>query len=247
MLCKRAGGGIVNGLLVRVGCDQTAGGGRWNGPIDLRSGRFVYVPIPEGKPNRLGFETPYSQILPVLESHGMELPEPLATRRMHLDPDFSHLTYGDRGRKGKQISNYLIGGDLLAFYSALKDRGSGSLIYALIGLIIIDRIERAADVAPPYWDRNAHTRRELGADADDIVVVGQKESSGRLERALIIGEFRDRAYRVTQPLLQAWGDISARDGYVQRSAIFPRLLDANRFLEWFRAQGVALVHENNCR
>ena len=37
---------LMKGLLVRIGVDQAYG--RWNAPVDPVSGRFVYVPIPEG-------------------------------------------------------------------------------------------------------------------------------------------------------------------------------------------------------
>ena len=37
----------MKGLLVRVGADQSEGGGRWNGLVNSRTGEFVYVPIPE--------------------------------------------------------------------------------------------------------------------------------------------------------------------------------------------------------
>ena len=30
----------MKGLLVRVGADLTAGGGRWNGPVDTQSYRY---------------------------------------------------------------------------------------------------------------------------------------------------------------------------------------------------------------
>jgi hypothetical protein len=40
----------MNIQLVRVGADQTAAGGHWNGAIDSESGEFVYVAIPETAP-----------------------------------------------------------------------------------------------------------------------------------------------------------------------------------------------------
>src|SRR5687768_5922207 len=93
----------MKGLLVRVGADQTDSGGRFNGPVDLRSKRFAYVPIPETKANRVGQETPYSTVVPALREFGWSLPQHLVGLQMHLDPDFRFLTYGDRGRKGQQV------------------------------------------------------------------------------------------------------------------------------------------------
>jgi hypothetical protein len=39
----------MKALLVRVGADQTEGGGCWNGPVNSVMRKFVYVPIPESK------------------------------------------------------------------------------------------------------------------------------------------------------------------------------------------------------
>lgn len=36
----------MKAVLVRIGIDQAYGG--WNAPIDLGSGQFVYMQIPEG-------------------------------------------------------------------------------------------------------------------------------------------------------------------------------------------------------
>jgi hypothetical protein len=235
----------MKGLLVRVAADQSPGGGRWNGPVDARSGAFTYVPIPETKPNRAGHERNYETLAPVLGKAGASLPSRFVGQRMHLDPDFEHLTYGDRGAKGKQISNALGSGDLLVFYAGLIESQSGKLVYAIIGLYLVKRITMAKHLPESEWHRNAHTRRELAADSDDVVVVAQEHFSGRLSRCLPIGDYRDRAYRVRKELLNEWGDISANNGYLQRSAVFPRLLDPESFLRWFKTQSVELVRKNN--
>ncbi len=94
-------------------------------------------------------------------------------------------------------------------------------------------------------DINAHSRRALPPDATDIVLRGRAGSSGRLTRCLPIGEFRDRAYRVRPDLLEQWGGLSVKDGYLQRSARLPRFLDAERFIVWLEEQGPRLVQANN--
>ena len=35
----------MKGVLLRVGCDSTTGGGNWNAPVNLQSLEYVYVPI----------------------------------------------------------------------------------------------------------------------------------------------------------------------------------------------------------
>jgi hypothetical protein len=236
----------MNGLLVRVAADQSDGGGFWNGPVDAGSGRFVYVAIPEWAPMHPGLAKPYAALAPALSALGSGLPPHLATRDMHLDPDFGHLTYGDQGERAKQVRAKVGPGDLLVFYAGLRNvQPPGGLVYALIGLYVVDEIVSALAVPPSRWPENAHTRRVLTAGAGDIVVRARPGVSGRLERCVPIGDFRERAYRVWPDLLEKWGGLSIANGYLQRSARLPEFTRADRFYAWFLAQGVPLVPRNN--
>jgi hypothetical protein len=116
-------------------------------------------------------------------------------------------------------------------------------MYALIGLYVIDEIVDARLVPPERWHENAHTRRV--PVAGEIVVRARPKVSGRLRHWLPIGEFRNRAYRVRRNLLEAWGDLDVKDGFIQRSARLPEFLDAEKFYEWFLAQTSQLLAENN--
>jgi len=242
----------VRAILVRIGVDSTYG--RWNAPADPASRGFVYVPIPEATGRFLpGCRRAYSETLAPLErfrrAHGLarnglaSLPRALTGVPMHLDPDFDHLTYGDVGaRRGSEIKT-LTSGDLLVFYAGLRSITDRELIYAIVGLYVVDRVMRARDVPDSARARNAHTRRRDVADSD-IVVFARAGVSGRCARYVGIGVWRDRAYRVREDLLEAWGGVSAKGGYIQRSARPPRLLDPARFSEWWRAQDIALVARN---
>lgn len=112
MLLRLGRNDSVNGLLVRVGADRSAGGGSWNGPVDRASGEFVYVAIPENSPVYPGIEKPYSMLTPMLARFGVRLPPHLQMRHMHLDPDFEHLTYGDQGERARQLRANLSAGDV---------------------------------------------------------------------------------------------------------------------------------------
>jgi hypothetical protein len=165
---------------------------------------------------------------------------------MHLDPDFEHLTYGDNGvRRGKDIAD-LGRGDVVIFYSGLRPVATRQhrLVYALVGLYRVREVVRVESVAKPRWSENAHTRC-VNHEGSDIIVRGERGSSGRLRRCIPIGEFRDRAYRLTHGILKAWGGLSCRDGYLQRSAVPPSLLDPRRFMNWFERQGAELIASNN--
>lgn len=239
--------------LVRVGIDQAFGG--WNAPVDPGTNEFVYVPIPEGSPQRPRLETPYELVRPALAAfadrhrdaplRAVQLPGALADANMHLDPDFEALTYGDTERRGRGLAD-LQPGDLLVFYAGLRPISpcAHTLLYALIGLYRVRDVSRLGMVPEARWQENAHTRR-ADPRASDVIVRADPRASGRLRTCLAVGEFRDRAYRVTRELLEAWGGLSCRDGYLQRSAVPPRILEPARFLTWFERLGPEFVSSNN--
>ena len=234
----------MRALLVRVGADGTEAGGRWHGPVDRSTGAFAYVPIPELEPVEDGLETPYDRWAPAVERLGVVLPDRLRGRPAHGDPDFGHLPYGDRRERGRQIREKLGPGDLLVFYAALREVSEHCLVYALIGLLEIQEIVPARTVRAERRERNAHTRRrEIGAS--DVVVVGREGASGRFDRALEFASYRSGAYRVHAELLDRWGGLGVRDGYVQRSARLPEVFDPWRFRAWLRETGVGLATRDN--
>lgn len=232
----------MNGLLVRVGIDSTDG--CWNAPIRLDSGKFAYVTITETKQLRDGMSRRYDEFVPVVQRFGEKLPATLLGQRTHLDPDFDWLTYGDQGQRAKRIAT-LGSGDLLAFFAALcpVDSPARPLIYALIGLYVIDEIVSASSIPPSRWSENAHTRRV--PNDNDIVVRARRGVSGRLRHCIPIGELRARAYRVRNDLLEVWGGLDIKNGYIHRSVRLPAFLDAAKFYRWFLAQRPELVAENN--
>jgi hypothetical protein len=165
---------------------------------------------------------------------------------MHLDPDFEHLTYGDSGtRRGKGLTD-LGPGDVVVFYSGLKPVAvcKHRLVYALVGLYRVAESVRVQSVPAPRWSENAHTRC-VDRESSDVIVRAKSGSSGRLKQCIPIGEFRDRAYRVEPGILADWGGLSCRDGYLQRSAVLPTLLNPQLFMRWFESQAPELVSSNN--
>lgn len=235
----------MRGLLVRVGIDKTYG---WNAPVDSRSLSFAYVPIEEGGKGRHGLERWYEELQPCLEKFGQSLPRHLFLKKMHLDPDFEFLTYGDTDgeyrQRAKQIRT-LRRGDMLVFYAGLRDcaKPTDRLVYALIGVYVIQDIQPAKSVRKKLWKANAHTRRI--PHSGDIVVFAKPRVSGRLSRCIPIGEYRKRAYRVKRNVLKAWGGLDVKDGYLQRSGHLPEFMDIDRFCRWFANREVRLVNRNN--
>ena len=246
----------MRAILVRVAVDHSYGA--WNAPVDPKSREFVFVPIPEkdGTAFLSGLARSYDEVIPPLTKFcrrfsrrlhaDLRFPRNWRKRQMHLDPDFQHLTYGDRGdRRGAEISE-LTKGDLLVFYSGLRPirPTKDKLIYALVGLYVVRDVILARKVPDDLRHHNAHTRK-MKIGEPDIVVRAKPGVSGRLEQCIPIGEWRDRAYRVRKDLLEAWGGLSVKDGYIQRSAVPPTFNNAKRFYDWFRRQSGQLVDRNN--
>ena len=226
-------------ILLRVGIDQTFG--KWNAPMRVSDLTYDYYPIPENAPIRPGLGVRYDDC-----AGRLAFPEHLRGRLAHLDPDFRHLTYGDRGTKGAQIANRLKPGDLIVFYASFRDveHPRDDLTYALFGQYEIAAIARAIDVPEADWAKNAHTRRRLHPEARDVVVTAEPARSGRFERLVPVGERRSGAYRVRSDLLDAWGGLSARDGFLQRSGGLIFVNDPERFVSWLNARAVGRLHQN---
>lgn len=245
-------------VLVRVGIDSTPESGKWNAPVNTETWEFAYVPIlePGGhdseKKLRPGYEISYEQFKAPCEKFGKEdeLPTRFNNKCAHLDPDFRYLTYGDAHKKAARLRNLkMVEGDILAFYASFHPikPSEDNLIYALIGLYVLaDKPKRARDIPEEDWSKNAHTRRE--PEEDDIVFYGKRGGlSGRLERCIRIGEWRDNGYRVTKELFYKWGELST--DYLQLSGGLPCFYKPERFHEWFKEQikeqNISLLEQNN--
>jgi hypothetical protein len=244
----------MNAILVRIAVDQEYG--EWNAPVDPESGEFVYVPIPEKYRHKPRMERRYTEVLPALSSFAskcsldlhsdLRFPQKLLSRVMHLDPDFEWLTYGDNGDARGSGIKALQEHDVLVFYAGLRSvRADRSLVYALVGLYVIDEVVMANTIPPRRHNENAHTRK-LQIGVPDIVVRAKPGVSGRLSRCISVGEWRNGAYRVIAKTLTEWGDLAVKDGFIQRSVRPPMFLDATKFYRWFEKQrGVDLLQRNN--
>lgn len=245
----------MQAILIRVGIDLTTESGNWNAPCNPKNGDFVYVPIKEtDRANVLGMERHYANhIIPALDrfsernNHIISLPPHLLNERMHLDPDFDCLTYGDTDRRGKLLLKF-VENDLVVFYAGLesiKSITNNKLEYALIGMLVVKEIVQVKDISDTgRFDENAHTRI-FPSKPTDVVVRGKQGISGRFESYIPIGEYRDRAYRVQRPLLDKWGGLSVKNGYLQRSANPPMFCQPERFFNWLQQQEPRLMQSNN--
>jgi hypothetical protein len=246
----------MKAILVRIGVDSTKEYGGWNAPANPKTGEFVYVPIPDGPTKRYtSGNRCYSEVVAPLTEFAtrhrlagladLRFPETLLRRNMHLDPDFDQLTYGDNGKEHGLRLWELRPGDLVVFYAGLRSIARPKkLLYALVGLFVVEEVVAATAVQPERRHENAHTRWTK-ISKKDVVVRGQTERSGRLDRCIRIGEFRNRAYRVSPPIENAWGGLEVKDGFIQRNLVPPWFRDAEKFYDWFVRQRITLVQRNN--
>lgn len=252
----------MNAYLIRIGIDSTEDSGSFNAPVNLKTMEFAYMPIRECREARSQCrQRTFDEFLAPCNKFGENLfPSRLLGHRAHIDPDFAELTYGDvdgmdvstrkinhRGRPLR--SQNLKEDDLLVFYAGLKPinyqaNNGSNIIDAIIGIYVVKESIQASRLAEHGMsDSNAHTRCQFN-DAD-IVVIAKPHVSGRLDRCIPIGGYRNKAHRVYSELLEDWGQLSIYDGYIQRSAILPSFKDPIKFNDWFKKQGRNLLQKNN--
>lgn len=170
---------------------------------------------------------------------------------MHLDPDYEHLTYGDLGdARGRDLRDFKPN-DLMVFYSAFKPiLPADDLVYAVVGVYVVDEIVFAPAVEDSRRGENAHTRKADRAPRD-IVVRARPGVSGRCVRCIPVGEKRGASnYYLLPDVEAAWGGFVKADGsrwkssYLTRSATLPLLGDPPGFSRWWASQNVPLVRRN---
>lgn len=237
-------------LLIRVGIDQTFG--NYNAPINPDTNEYIYMPIPQSADNfRMGMRTSYSDLKPHFNywcqnnNSDIPFPEHLNNKATHLDPDFDFSTYGDQATGRGLRVGLLKKNDFLVFFGSFKPTSpcKHKLIYALFGIMVVDKVLRVADIPEEELSTNAHSRVQ-NANKDHFVVFATPEMSGRFSKAIPIGEFRNKSYRVTNNILEAWGGIGVKDGFIQRSVNPPWFSNPDKFLEWFEHQRVQLIQSN---
>ncbi|MBW2647018.1 MAG: hypothetical protein JRE23_12770 [Deltaproteobacteria bacterium] len=247
----------MKAYLVRVGIDSTKpkeksqDTGQFNSPVNMQTGEFAYIPIKETAEMIPEYRRTFHNFIKPCEFIGKELPSRLWNEPAHVDPDFSTLTYGDidgknpetgkYNRRGKPLRN-LREGDILAFYAGLEpiqdNSFYGRIVDALIGIYVVQESITAFEFTQRgLADQNAHTRRHF--NDTDIIVMAKRDKqgkilSGRLDKCLVIGNYRDGAHRVFETLLTEWGGLYVHNGWIQRSVVLPEFKDPEKFFDWFQ-------------
>lgn len=189
------------------------------GPI-RPDGRFAYVPIPEREPT----DRPVPTYADLDFGIAVDLPDDLADRRVHLDPEFAGVhgrtahTYGDEhGVKAGPLSG-LDPGDYLLFYATLSLRaGDGSGGAGSAGARSADGPDRAPFVLPgwgAYLIGEFRVARAVTGAAFRDLPPDERErfaSNAHLQRetfdakVLVRGDERSRLYDRAVPLSATTG------------------------------------------
>lgn len=225
-------------MLLRIGIDSTAGGAL--GPI-FDDGSFEYIPIPEGSES--GERRTYRNIIgrkgkPLSEF----LPNEIADYVVHYDPEFVTCTYGDPTSPKRFRLLKLEKNDLLVFYAGLDpyknikhERGLYIIGYFFVESVIDFNKSTAIEIENYYnvYENTAHLKRNESI-SDLVMVVGDKNRSKLLDKAIKISQLRDNIngshYHVVSKEMERLLGIS---GSIQRSST-PRIIIEDMYLKNLR-------------
>lgn len=246
--------------MIRVGIDSGVSGGSWNAPCNPVNRDFVYVPVPSrGRYTDPLLDRYYAENIAAAVREfcqrnrcQVSIRKGLENESAHLDPDFCsrRLSYGNSlDNRAKEMLT-LVAGDFVIFYNSMKPikplQSGNSLEYGIIGILKVQTVE---PVNGRRDERNIHTRRP-NLVASDVVVYGDSEESGRLEKYLPIGECKTRRgnmrshYYVKETLAHEWGGVRGV-GSIHRAVNPVRLTNPPQFFEWWGRQNPSLIHRNN--
>jgi len=218
----------MKAMLLRVGIDKGTDGVL--GPI-FEDGSFEYIPISEGDPQSIEHRTYRNTVGRSGKPLSTYLPKEIAERVMHFDPEFETCTYGDPTSKRKHLLK-LERADLLVFYAGLTPFQNVSHKEALylIGYFTVDVVvdlnrlsNREIGKCYNLYSNNAHLKRSYFPE-DLVIVVGHKNKSKLLDKAVLISQTRyDKNGRPYQAVSEEMENSLGISGSIQRS-IPPRFI-----------------------
>jgi hypothetical protein len=182
----------MKAMLLRVGIDKGTDGTL--GPI-FEDGYFEFIPISEDDLPTKETRTFKNTIGRSGKPLSTFLPKGIENRTMHFDPEFETFTYGDPTAKRKYLLK-LEKGDLLVFYAGLTPFNNKKWEEALyiIGYFTVDKVidfnkltKNEIEDCCKLYSNNAHLKRSRSFE-DLVIVVGQKDNSKLLDKAILISE-----------------------------------------------------------
>lgn len=190
-------------------------------------GRFEYLPIPETETEATAitygeWELEHhdgtamdliSKIAPHGDDNWITDTNTIANHPVHHDPNFEALTFGDRrggGGKGAQIVSNLESGDVLGFYTGIKQGPDDSMFHRyLYGYMTVNEIHDLSELPKEEYcetlqefSENAHAKRLIGSGTpkhDDVVIVDGREPAMKLTYPTRMSERLEQSpwYKIT--------------------------------------------------
>ena len=218
----------MNAMLLRIGIDKGTDGTL--API-FEDGSFEYIPISEGDSQSKEDRTYKNTVDRSGKPLSTYLPKGIENRTMHFDPEFETFTYGDPTSKRTSLLK-LERDDLLVFYAGLtpfRNRKHKEALY-LIGYFTIEKLIdfnrlSKSEIKKCYklYPNNAHLKRSYDTE-DLVIVVGQKDKSKLLERAILISQKKyDKTGKPYHVVSEGMEELLGISGSIQRS-IPPRFI-----------------------
>ncbi len=224
---------MVKGILIRVGADKSNLGVL--GPI-FDDGTFEFIPINEKKvtePDERRYSKMKGRYGGTLADY---IPKTFRDRIPHNDPEFITPSYGDPTTKKRSLKK-LEKDDYLFFNAGLRAHNTKKYperANYIVGYFTVDRIVdfseiKNKEIYSKEWNllqNNFHVgyRKER----DTFVVVGQKNKSALLSKAIRISELKPKSN----------GDLASK-----LTRKMEKILDIEGFVE----RGVRKIPESGCR
>jgi hypothetical protein len=227
----------MKAMLLRVGIDKGTDGAL--GPI-FDDGSFEYIPKSERE--RSDEDRTYRTIIG-RRGHPLSLylPNAVANRVVHYDPEFETYTYGDPTSKRKHLLK-LDEEDLLVFYAGLapfKNSRHREALYIIGYFTVSKKIDfnklSGEEIEEAYrlYPNNAHMKK-VDYSNRLVIIVGAETRSKLLPRAVLISQ---KEYnKGGKPCEAVSSDMKAAlgvSGFIQRS-IPPRFITNKKNIDNLR-------------
>jgi hypothetical protein len=203
-------------VLVGVGADSDNAS---TCPPIFEDGTFEYIPIPEQYESTMTAtfaSAGFSEHLEYVVYDG-DRTDKFDEVKLHHDPNFDSLTFGDPGKSREGLLS-LNPGDILGFYSGLTPPNQAKPKHRyLIGYFTVEKVidfnsldEAALELAMEQNSENAHIKRYMAGNdvghLSDLVIVRGREPGTLLEKAIKLSGGRPdaRNYYFQDKWIEAW-------------------------------------------
>ena len=136
-------------------------------------------------------------------------------------------------------------GDVLVFYGGLRPVHpcEHRLIYALLGLYVVEEVVPAVRVPATRWHENAHVRKTARRQTDIVVCASRTFQAGLT--AAFRSENGETAPIESAMAFAPMGRVVGKGWIHPTHAVPPTFIRPTRFLDWLESQQVRRIPRNN--